>query len=493
MSSSINTPVKHYCNVTFLTVGDLGPDGMPIKKKLLRCTRCQETYYCGPKQQRSHWKMHKKFCNPRVEGEEELWQQKSTVEVLEAVHEAFHGDVLDWLRVNGLSGRSLVYALQRLERLLLCSHPDITEADYPQLGAFGSGFSAKMVSAKPAFEELWAIPGMTTYLLNLELRSDVMKKRKLAGQPPTSNQLQSIGFDRAFQVPNFFPFLMCRFLGAVIAYSPRRRVYRYRNTPLAAAAARRMMKWYMDPYTRASIPSAPVDEEQRDLNTFGHPRDGVMFITLKLLLDSDEGDPSSDQNIVPGVTAKDCFSLFVTEPAWKFKIEEERGALEYYTMAMTNSLHERPEAWEAFSVYDRAVALHQVGSFFVSLGRRLRNANSFKCLLLELIAGNGCQQGGTRTWNGALWLKVIKLAKSKAYRNGKQIPFGPHTEMFQCWYDLIIKANKESFDELTKIFPPSIAEHIIEFTLKQEDFEVPAPDPGPAPDRGPAPDPGLFI
>jgi hypothetical protein len=55
--------MKHYCNVTFLSVGDTGPDGFPIEQ-LLRCSRCQETYYCGKEQQQKHWKIHKFVCRP---------------------------------------------------------------------------------------------------------------------------------------------------------------------------------------------------------------------------------------------------------------------------------------------------------------------------------------------------------------------------------------------------------------------------------------------
>jgi len=63
--------MKHYCNVTFLSIGDLGPDGHPIER-LLRCSRCQETYYCSPVQQRSHWKIHKKVCTPQDLQEEDF-------------------------------------------------------------------------------------------------------------------------------------------------------------------------------------------------------------------------------------------------------------------------------------------------------------------------------------------------------------------------------------------------------------------------------------
>jgi len=57
---------KHHCNVTFLTIGDIGPDGLPIEH-LLRCSRCQETFCCGKEQQRDHWKVHKKVCKPEQE------------------------------------------------------------------------------------------------------------------------------------------------------------------------------------------------------------------------------------------------------------------------------------------------------------------------------------------------------------------------------------------------------------------------------------------
>ena len=32
---------------------------------LMRCTRCEEAFYCNPKCQKSDWKRHKKWCGKR--------------------------------------------------------------------------------------------------------------------------------------------------------------------------------------------------------------------------------------------------------------------------------------------------------------------------------------------------------------------------------------------------------------------------------------------
>ena len=78
-------PPKHYCNVTFLSIGDVGPDGLPIKR-LLCCTRCRETYYCGKVQQRRHWRVHRFVCRPaREEAPEESFAGLSVGTVAESI------------------------------------------------------------------------------------------------------------------------------------------------------------------------------------------------------------------------------------------------------------------------------------------------------------------------------------------------------------------------------------------------------------------------
>lgn len=49
-------------------------------------------------------------------------------------------------------------------------------------------------------ERLWAIPGMTTYLLNLELVSDAMQRRKSIGALPTAEEFEFQGLNESFQI-----------------------------------------------------------------------------------------------------------------------------------------------------------------------------------------------------------------------------------------------------------------------------------------------------
>jgi len=394
---------KHYCNVTFLAVGDRGPDGLPIER-LLRCSRCQETYYCGREQQRSHWSTHRRVCRPASEDvDEAVWQREGTVGVLSAIRLAFPNRSLDTSNPN-MMGRALRYALQRLERLLLRDDPEIDEPDMFFFKQVLNIFLGQAFANDQTIELLWAIPGMTTYVLNLELISDTMRKRKKACIPPSREELQATGFDPSFQLPSFFASLICRFLiGSLAKNRPSDDRSECRGTRLAAAAAGKMMQWYVDPFTRASIPSVP-DAAREDFNTMDRPRDHLFPLTMDTLLIRLPADLSNDENCIPGMTVKDFFCIITTEPSWKHRIEEEAGKLKFCTYTLLRSISAKPMAWKAFSIEDRAAALHQVTTFSRSLRGYIEDANAMKNKLLEAIAGDCNPIGTTVSWDGVLWL-----------------------------------------------------------------------------------------
>jgi len=264
---------KHYCNVTFLTIGDIGPDGQPIEQ-LLRCSRCQETYYCGREQQRDHWKIHKKVCRP------------TTVDVQEAAYLATHGGNLSDVSValvrhfnpdrttshyihQRMMGRPFCFLLRKLQSLVHGTRgysPSVPDVRMLQdaLRCFVSVVEAD----NGTMELFWAIPGMTTYFLNLELISDAMCQRKRQGVLPTTDECDFQGFDPSFQVRTHFSAIIGYFMLASIFRAHldvrTRSTYEhgYRRIPLAVAACRKMMQWYKDPYTRVSIPSQRVTSAQ---------------------------------------------------------------------------------------------------------------------------------------------------------------------------------------------------------------------------------------
>jgi len=317
---------KHYCNVTFLSVGDTGPDGLPIER-LLRCTRCQETYYCGKVQQKSHWKIHKKVCKPASEDSvEERFQSLTLGEVAVTLYqEYFHptAQLLDnysSIREHNL-GRSFRFLLERLQTLCSNGSNAVTPTSeeyalFQQLVKYLPYFS--MVD-NPTIDFFWAIPGMTTFMFNLELLSDAMRQRKLVGAAPTADELEFQGCDPSFQnTCPYFAITICYFLMASIFRADRKKasVRTFRGGPIASFAARKMMLWYADPYTRASFPSLPETSIRaaaaRNLGI--SPRDVVFPMVFKELLESLPADPLTNMAFLPGLTAQDTVQILISEP-----------------------------------------------------------------------------------------------------------------------------------------------------------------------------------
>ena len=263
--------MKHYCNVTFLSVGDTGPDGFPIER-LLRCSRCQETYYCGKEQQRQHWKVHKFVCRPAHADiqEEEHIANLGMVAAVQAFHMLCraidqHGETISSLiqRYNQL-GRRFLFLLKRMHHLD-CGEPNIvtSEHDYFACNNVADWMKSLMNVGDRTIELLWAIPGMTTFIFNAELLSVAMSERKLAGAVPSDEELLN-------PVTNSQPWIssccssaaiICSFLEASFTETnDSSESTFFRKSYVAACAARRMMQLYADPYTRAPLPTnEPTD------------------------------------------------------------------------------------------------------------------------------------------------------------------------------------------------------------------------------------------
>jgi MYND finger len=61
---------RRFCNYTFVPEEDIGGDG--DTGRLLRCSRCKDTYYRDAEAQRAHWPLHKKVCKPLDVAEREF-------------------------------------------------------------------------------------------------------------------------------------------------------------------------------------------------------------------------------------------------------------------------------------------------------------------------------------------------------------------------------------------------------------------------------------
>jgi len=295
---------------------------------------------------------------------------------------------------------------------------------------------------------LWAIPGMATYMLNLELISDPMRKRKSENRPPTTKELEFQGFDPAFQGHKHFSAVVSFFLLASILKSPDgdgdNSDLTYRNTSCAAAAARRMMKWYADPFNRVSVQCTLKFGIPED--ACRSPRDFHFIVLLQVLLNELPDDSADIHALVPGLSVQDTIRIMVEEQTWALYVSERNFVPLVRSLVLSSST--KPMAWKDFSVQARASLAHQlVDRFYYRKDQLTEAIHTWGGYLEAIVVG---LNRITDAYDEVLWLKVIKLAA----RN--ENPVGPHTQYFRQWY---LRMREVVNLQLQLFFELSINEH----------------------------------
>jgi MYND finger len=261
---------QRFCSYTFVSENEIfmNSDGA---RRLLRCTRCKDTYYIDQESQKAHWKVHKKVCKPLdVEERNRIFGLKAR-EVAVAMSHCFASP---HTIVHFAAGRSFLYLLQRLE--ILCQEAEKNEKKHVGGGVLDAGglSSMHMWEDPNAIEEgenepgviftqltnlmhidsgslelLWAIPGLTNYMLGHSLISDAMRKKQASGILPSRAESNSLYYDPEFHIHPVF----CNLMGLFITFSAMKKVggqdevdFR-RGTSVAVAAARRAMTWWSNP------------------------------------------------------------------------------------------------------------------------------------------------------------------------------------------------------------------------------------------------------
>jgi len=476
-------PPKHYCNVTFLSVGDTGPDGLPIER-LLRCTRCQETYYCGKEQQKSHWKLHKKVCRPASDDIDATgfrdFQFRGVVAGILHIFDRSLPALID----ESALGRALRFLLEKLQ--LLCSNSsEFGTIDGRLLHELCVRFSNLQMANHETIELIWAIPGMTTFLLNLDLISNTMRQRKLEGAAPTAEELKFQGYDPSFQnTCPYFVNAICYFLRSTIQKDQNRDpsigYVAYRNNAVAAIAARKLMQWYADPYTRASIPfiSFPSTQElSLEDKCWLSPRNYHFPSILEFLILSLINDPVDKTAVVPGLSIQDAVEIIILEPAWRFRIqragEDESPTCNTIRKLIRDASRVKPLSWESFSLTARAVTVHQIVGVFRGSPKV---AHSIGTDLLNGVLGVSLDEDSR---DEILWLKVVKLARTRKSADGIDFPYGRHTDFFAQWYTRSSGVAASLFHELFDILleqcngfsryllpPEPVLNHISEYAME---------------------------
>lgn len=445
---------KNYCNVTFLTVGDEGPDGFRIER-LLRCSRCQETYYCGREQQRRHWNMHKLVClSVGSDIQEEKFVNLSMPEVAESF---LLFPYCSWDRTKHI-GRPFLFLLRRL-LVMCCEEPSIewSELDVASAKIILSMLCKLVRLEDQSIEVLWAIPGITTFLLNLEITSAAMRQRRLAAEVPSDDELlDSVANSLVLNGQCYYiAEMFCVFLQASFAKLKSTRQdeeMRYRNTAGATCAARKLMKLYADPYTRASLPCVP-----------SFSREQLLPFSLFFLIDALPDDPLDNAALVPGLTVHDIFQIIVTEPCCRAMLGDTMGWKHVDAFVLTAS--SRPKAWEAFSAEARASIAHLLLGIYWrcsdadGYSRDLAHGNL--TLLFCIVVGH---DSFTESNDDQMWLQVVQLARTPK--------FGRFTRFFSEWYkrvgSSVINDFYNLFNEIdfsVELIPTPVVDHIIEYAM----------------------------
>ena len=457
-------PPQHYCNVTFLSIGDVGPDGLPIER-LLRCARCQETYYCGKEQQRRHWKLHKFVCRPaREEAPEESFAGLRMGTVAESIKIVLYhlrdGVSARTLVQNADVGRPFLFLLKRLQ-VLRDEEPDnaITGTDVASAGSMIQCMSSLLGKSDRSIELLWAIPGVTTFLLNLELLSVAMRERKLAAAVPSDDELRNpraVQLSRSFCI---FTNTICRVIEACFVVIKGDGEAHYRENAIAACAARKMMQLYADPYTRGSF---PTDQPET-------PRTRSFQGSFSLLLECLPDDPLDSKALIPGLTVHEIFQIIITEPEWHSDMDSRRTMLVIKDLLLSAST--KLEAWDAFTVEARAITAHKLLGLYCQVKSRNGNDEALDAealmRLIFIVVGFNCI---THATNDAMWLKVVEHAAT--------LNVGPFAGVFSQWYkrvglgaskELIALTNDANFS--IDLIPSSVVDHILEFAMDPFGFE----------------------
>jgi hypothetical protein len=109
-------------------------------------------------------------------------------------------------------------------------------------------------------ENLWAIPGLTTYLLNVDITSGQIKQLKIEDpeySPSSIHMLRTNEFHPEYQLNSEF----CNVIGNILVGSSCKKVDNnfmevvLRQTPLAFAACRKVMALMQDPCMLVSMPT----------------------------------------------------------------------------------------------------------------------------------------------------------------------------------------------------------------------------------------------
>ena len=428
---------EKYCNVTFVKEGTISfetDDVAPMK--LLRCSRCQETFYRGKEEQRAHWKIHKKVC--KVPPEDEV-ARVGNLSMDEAASE-----LMGLLRDQNFKAGSIwVLLMRRIYHLFRnsndrseCFNEEILTDTFIGSGKILSCARQLAFASNSDMELLWATPGFANFQLSVELIADGMLDKKQRRWELSDAELMPYEFNPKTHTDAGLANLMVLFLmagavGRTRNTMPNLANYTYRKTGYASAAFQKMVCLWTDPYTRASLVLKK--------NQVTSVRQEWFPMTVMNVIDQSPTD--HPLYIGPGLSVYDAVKT-VLEEGYAYsplRVQEMVSCL-------IDSCPFEKEAWRNFSATDRAeCAILVVKKYMSFKDAKARGSPRLDINLAAELASvmtGYCTQGGQgRVQDASLRLKVLKLASRNrtptSERDGyrRMLP----ADYFGLFYDKIVE------------------------------------------------------
>lgn len=244
-------------------------------------------------------------------------------------------------------------------------------ADYQGLKRGHHGFPDAFKGPKKAYafislrlltdsqvQQFWAAPGMTTFLMNMELVSDNAKKLKAEGMNMASVEAQSeLAYQPSYQLnPNFCSIILAIVTGSVAVFRDHlhggAQPLKYRLNSIATAVSRKIMSWLDDPLTLACIPKDYQDESD---NSPGYLMWSYFYTWFTCLLDELPSAANNGKNeLTPGLPVEKAVRIVLNliSTGWKTLLSHEY--ILKWIKCLEQSLRTKRSAWKQFSVASRA-------------------------------------------------------------------------------------------------------------------------------------------
>jgi len=401
-----------------------------------------------------------------------------------------------------LLARGMYYMLKHMQTL--CNGRigySPSQRDLQHLGELFVFLEVLLPTADDAtIDLLWAIPGMATFMFNIELISEAMRAKKLQAVPPSKEEMAFKNFDPTFQNHMYFAAAIGHIMTASIFQKnfdifqknvkTEGPVNRVRNTGLARAAAKKMFQWYKDPHTLISTPFNPIGRELlgRDLpdrklleGSINSPRSFHFPKLIGFLMQCAPLPNLAETNeVLPGLNVADVYNL-ITHESTNWLDDSSIGPLAGFLRPFLETAKTVPSAWQAFLVKDRVIAIDKVLTAF-----HFRDSSPDEDMILTggLLVGAAMGMETTLTVrDDSMFLKVAKLGSREKIDDGNPdsplTPWAANSDYFKCYYDksnnpcgvvfgtLIeeLLRNGKGFTQAT-LPDDAVCQHIIEFAME---------------------------